>query len=78
MVDQVPRPPNGNDSRPTPRSLEALMAAPAAPDPEAALAEAARERRDYGERLMAEELARRLTMPLDVLADELLREGGAS
>lgn len=68
MVPGLPRPPDDNDSRPTPRSLEALMAAPLAPDPEAALSE-------RGE--MARQLGRRLSMPLAEKIDEL-REGGAS
>ena len=72
MVTGVPRPPDGNDSTPTIRTLEELMAAPTAPDPEALLREAGRERREFGR-----DLARRLTIPLDELADDLLREGGA-
>ena len=67
MVPGQPRPPNGNDSRPAPRTLEELMAAPAAPDPEALLREGAKERQELGRRMM---------MPLDELVD-LLREGGA-
>jgi hypothetical protein len=44
-----------------PRTLEELLAAPAAPDPEALLREAGAERR---------ELARRLTVPLDELLED--------
>ena len=64
MVPGLPRPPNGNDSRPTIRTLEELIAAPPAPDPEAGLS---------ARGAMHRELGRRLMMPLD----ELLREGGA-
>ena len=56
--------PESNDSRPAIRSLEELMAAPAAPDPAALLAERG---------AMVRQLGRRLSMPLA----DLLREGGA-
>ena len=67
MVPGLPRPPNGNDSRPVPRSLEELMAAPVAPDPEAGLSARGAFHRELGRRMM---------IPLDELVD-LLREGGA-
>ena len=68
MVPGLPRPPNGNDRRPANRSLEELMSAPSAPDPEAGLSARGAMLRDFGRRMM---------MPLDELADDLLREGGA-
>ena len=70
MVDRVPRPPNEDDTAPAAIAEVAEL-----------LREAGRERREFGRDLMrpedGRELARRLTMPPDVLADELLRDGGA-
>lgn len=81
-----PQQESGNDSRSAPRSLEELMAAPTVEPPSTLLSEelgdiadiadllreGGRERQAFGE-----ELARRVTAPLDELADDLLREGGA-
>ena len=67
MVPGLPRPPNGNDSRPAIRTLEELMAAPTVDTPDTLLSE-------RGE--MVREVGRRLSMPLADLIEQL-REGGA-
>ena len=67
MVARIPNPPNEDDITAVAEVAELLR-------------EAGKERRDYAERERRQvslELARRLTLPLGELADELLREGGA-
>ncbi len=67
MVPGLPRPPDDNDSRPAPRTLEQLMAVPTVDTPDTLLSERG---------AMSRQLGRRLSMPLAELIDHL-RERGA-